>query len=181
MEANAALVALLIAKDAIRDTVYRYCRGIDRLDLDLVRSCYHPDATDQHGSFSGTVDEYLAWVEPLLGKYDRTFHFVGNVVIDFAPPTWGAPQPISTDLKTAWCESYGVAHHEAAGGADHQNLVTGFRFLDRFEDRGAGWAIASRVATTEWSRVDPEAGWWQPPAEFTRGSRDTTDPLYNQG
>ncbi|MER2157629.1 nuclear transport factor 2 family protein, partial [Rhodococcus sp. (in: high G+C Gram-positive bacteria)] len=34
----------LIDKQAIREVVLTYCRGIDRLDFDLVRSAYHPDA-----------------------------------------------------------------------------------------------------------------------------------------
>lgn len=173
-------VGQLVAKDAIRDVVYRYCRGIDRLDLDLVRSCYHPDATDSHGSFHGSVDDYLAWVEPLLARYDRTFHFIGNIIVDFAVPSRGAHNPAESATPVAFCESYGVAHHESAGGPDHNNLVTGFRFVDRFEDRGTGWAIAKRTAVTEWSRVDPETGWWTPPGDFERGNRDHTDPLYNQ-
>jgi hypothetical protein len=36
---------------AIRDLLLRYARGIDRRDLDLVRSCYHADAVDEHGSY----------------------------------------------------------------------------------------------------------------------------------
>ena len=43
----------LIAKQEITDVVYRYARGIDRLDFELVRSCYHPDAYDDHGAFKG--------------------------------------------------------------------------------------------------------------------------------
>ncbi|WP_221890845.1 nuclear transport factor 2 family protein [Microbispora sp. KK1-11] len=30
----------------IHEVVLRYCRGVDRLDMDLVRSAYHPDAID---------------------------------------------------------------------------------------------------------------------------------------
>jgi len=180
---DAVALSRLVASDAIRDVVYRYCRGIDRFDMDLVRSCYHSDATDSHGSFDGDIDAYLAWVEPLLARYDRTFHFIGNLVIDFDPPARGA-KPATTEQACepapamAWSESYGIAHHESAGGPTHSNLVTAFRFIDRFEDRGTGWAIASRIATTEWSRTDPESGWWRPPEGFERGSRDGIDPLY---
>ena len=42
----------------------RYCQGIDRLDMELVRSAYHPDGVDHHTGFDGTVDEYVAWVGP---------------------------------------------------------------------------------------------------------------------
>ena len=46
----------LLDRNEIEEVVLRYCRGIDRRDFDLVRSCYHPDATDRHGSF----DELLS-------------------------------------------------------------------------------------------------------------------------
>ena len=38
----------LLDEAEIRRVHIRYCRGIDRMDWDLVRSCYHPDAIDQH-------------------------------------------------------------------------------------------------------------------------------------
>ncbi len=47
----------LLSKQAIYELQCRYCRGIDRMDQALVRSCYHPDATDEHGSFSGGVED----------------------------------------------------------------------------------------------------------------------------
>src|SRR5262249_11432964 len=62
-------VRALLDEQAIRRVLARYCRGIDRLDQDLVRSCYHPDATEAHGTFTGGLEEYLAWVWKLLGRY----------------------------------------------------------------------------------------------------------------
>lgn len=53
-------------RQEIHDVVLRYCRGIDRLDFGLVRSAYHADAVDHHTGFDGSVEEYLAWVEPKL-------------------------------------------------------------------------------------------------------------------
>ncbi|SDZ41729.1 hypothetical protein SAMN05216215_10714 [Saccharopolyspora shandongensis] len=46
----------------------RYCRGIDRLDLELVRSCYHPGAVDHHVSFDGDRDQFIAWLDVELRK-----------------------------------------------------------------------------------------------------------------
>lgn len=178
MELNSPGMSRLLAKDAITDVLYRYCRGIDRFDLELVRSCYHADATDDHGSFQGGIDDYLAWVEPIVARYDRTFHFVGNIIVDFEQPQRGArTQPVEPG-SVAWAETYGVAHHENAGGPTHANLATAFRFIDRFEHRDGTWAIAARTATTEWSRKDDESNWWIPPDGFERGSRDDSDPIY---
>uniref|UniRef100_UPI001952E840 nuclear transport factor 2 family protein n=1 Tax=Stenotrophomonas maltophilia TaxID=40324 RepID=UPI001952E840 len=55
-----ALQALL-DKDAIRECLYRYCRGIDRQDEDALRASYWPDATDRHGPYSGSADGFIAW------------------------------------------------------------------------------------------------------------------------
>ena len=51
--------ASLADRQAISDLLLSYCRGIDRLDRELVASCFHSDATDTHGSFQGTIDEFI--------------------------------------------------------------------------------------------------------------------------
>lgn len=159
-------IASLRAEAAIRSVVLRYCRAVDRRDFDLLRDCYHPDATDEHGSFTGTVDEYVEWVRPLLAKYTMTMHFVGNLLVELDRP------------DRARAETYGIAVHRGDPVDPTANLTTGFRFIDRFERRSDDWRIARRVATTEWSRVDDAASWWQPPTSFRRGRHDHDDPVY---
>ena len=161
----------LWAEAQIRKVLLQYARGIDRLDLDLVRACYHHDATDSHGSFEGTVDEFLAWVARVLRRYDATMHFLGNPLVEFA-------DSVDDEPLSALVETYGMAFHRAAGGPPERNLVTGFRFIDRFECRNGAWGIARRVATTEWSRVDREDDWWPIPGGMLQGRRDRTDPVY---
>lgn len=164
-EIDAALAAL-VAKREIEDVVLRYCRGIDRMDRELVRSCYHPDATDEHGSFRGGVDEFLDWVFRLLARYESTQHFVGNALIDLAG-------------DAAVAETYGVAWHRSPDPRPQWNLVTGFRYVDRFERRrDAGWRIARRIAVTEWSRIDDPERRWSPPPGLRTGRRDRSDALY---
>ena len=51
----------LADREAIRDCMYRYSRGIDRCDVELLRSAYWPDATDNHTGFVGTREEFIAW------------------------------------------------------------------------------------------------------------------------
>ena len=157
----------LVDAEAIRDVVRRYCRGIDRMDLALVRSCYHPDAVDDHGTFVGTVDEYLEWVERLLVRYDATFHLVANQLVE-----------VEGDLARS--ETYGVAHHRSSDPDPKLNLTIGFRFLDRFERRpGSGWRIARRVATTEWVQAVTPGQAWPIPDGIGVGRRGPDDPLYD--
>jgi hypothetical protein len=50
-----ARIRALIDKDEIRDVIYRYCRAVDRCDLELMLSCYRPDARDHHTFFIGNA------------------------------------------------------------------------------------------------------------------------------
>lgn len=162
-------LARLLDKQEIQETIYAYCRGIDRRDLDTVRACYHPNATDEHGSFSGGVDAYLDWVDGLLARYAWTMHFVGNVLIELED----GPHPVQ-----AVAESYGIAIHRSDDGKPHLNLATAFRYLDRFERREDRWKIAARIAVSEASIQIPAGAWWSTPEAFEKGRRDSSDALY---
>ncbi|MDA3039202.1 MAG: nuclear transport factor 2 family protein [Actinomycetota bacterium] len=134
----------LLAKEEIREVLYRYARGVDRMDFDLVSSCYHPDAYDDHGSFQGDVPGFIAFCRSFLPRFLVTQHFMGNMLIE-----------VSGDV--ARTETYAVAYHrkELADGTGLDD-VFGIRYVDRFEKRDDGaWLIAHRVVATEWRRVDP--------------------------
>ena len=169
----------LVAKQACLDTLMRYTRGIDRCDLELVRSAYHADAYDDHGGYQGSVDGFLAWVEPtVMAMFSCTMHKLGNVSIEI-------------DGNRALAETYAVVHHVAArtptpagstrsvsasGGDGASDLVMGVRYLDRLEDRGDGWKIAHRQMSFEWER-QVEIGSQQEYPGFLRGQRDGSDPV----
>ena len=160
-------IETMLAKQEIREVVMRYCRGIDRMDEALVRSCYHPDATDEHGSFSGGLDEFVAFAWKLLRRCTSTMHFIGNMLIE-----------VQDDAARS--ESYGIAFHRSDSGEPEGNLVTGFRFIDRFERRQDGvWRIARRIATTEWVRVDAPEHHWPMKETLRTGRRDGSDPVYD--
>lgn len=164
------LLRRLLDEREIRDVLMRYCRGIDRMDVELVRSCYHDDATDSHGSFRGTVDEFVTWVWRVLERYTSTMHLLGNVLVEH----------VNDDV--AHVESYGIAFHHTEGGEERGNLVTGFRYVDDFERREVdgtpSWRIARRTAVTEWVRVARADDAWPIPAGMITGRRDRGDPVY---
>src|SRR5262245_52001246 len=55
-------------ESAVKDVVLRYARAIDRMDLELLRDCYHPGAIDDHGGpFLGTIEEFIPWFEAQMG------------------------------------------------------------------------------------------------------------------
>lgn len=158
--------ASLADRQAISDLIATYCRGIDRLDRTLVGSCFHPDATDTHGSFHGSIAAFIDWAFGLLDRYDATMHLVANHLATVR----GA---------AAVAETYGVAHHRSVDPDPRRNLTVGFRYLDRLERRDGGpWLIARRIATTEWVTVPTPGSDWPVPADSAVGRRDGSDPLY---
>ncbi len=163
--ASVAEIETLIARQQIADVIYRYARGIDRLDFDLVRSCYHPDAYDDHGSFAGNVEGFIAAASAFLPRWTATQHFMGNMLIE-----------IEGDCARA--ETYAVAYHrrEDAEG-NGKDDVMGLRYVDRFEKRGA-WKIAHRVVANEWRRVDQVVGARGRGAVGVWGRRDGEDVLH---
>lgn len=163
LEAN---VDELLSRQQIHDVLLRYVRGIDRLDFDLVRSCYHPDATDDHGTYKGDVEGFVAHVGQGLRRFEATMHFLGSPLIVLAG-------------ERATSETYCVAYHRSpAGQAPQTDLVVGVRYLDRLERRAGQWRIADRRVAFEWSRIDPVAERWTFPPEFVLGRRDREDFVY---
>ncbi len=122
--------------------VLRYCRGIDRLDMDLVRSAYHPDGIDNHTGFSGPIDEFVAWVSGALSNFDGTMHFIGNHFVE-------------GQGDVAVSETYGNAIHWGSPADDpRRNFTSGFRYVDHFEKREGRWAVVERWAVREWTRSE---------------------------
>jgi hypothetical protein len=76
------VLAKLVDKQEIHDVLMRYCRGIDRCDEELLRSVYHPDATDNHGQFNGTAADFIPWALQALRRDERTTHFLCNELIE---------------------------------------------------------------------------------------------------
>jgi len=161
----------LLDKQAVHEVVLRYCRGIDRMDPELVRACYHPDATDEHGTFLGTRDEFVDWVMSAVAKFSVTMHVVANHLCEID----------ADDGDVAYAETYGVGYHQGPPADDkRRNFATGFRYVDRFERRDGEWRIASRVAVREWThQILPEQQWEiRPDRDGRRGARDRTDAVY---
>ncbi len=164
MPEPAGLEALL-AKQAIYEVLLRYCRGIDRVDMELVRSCYHPGAIDHHTGFEGDRDQFVLWVEPALRRFAATMHMLGNHLIE-----------LEGDVGRS--ETYCTAFHVADPAQPQSvSITSGLRYVDRFERRAGEWRIAERFALREWLRPEPDQ---RPanPLEGPTGVRGRADPVY---
>ena len=137
----------LLDREAIRDCIYRYCRGVDRADEASLRSAYWPDATDCHGAYSGPVEGFFQWARTVFETGARNIHQVGNILIEFK------------DESSAVVESYFNALQRGPGqdGAVRQFLLAG-RYCDLFEKRSGKWRVAKRVVVFDWVEEQPVPG-----------------------
>ncbi len=167
-EADTRAWRIELDKRACSDLIFRLARALDRCDGPLLRSLFHPDATDDHGYFKGTAAEFADWVLPLLETMERTQHTISNVLVDVAG-------------DRAVGEAYFVAYHDLAGaGGEPLRMTAAGRYLDRFERREGQWKFAHRAAVYDWNAVEPRSDKWDRtpggPRDF--GQRGTGDTLY---
>jgi len=149
-------------KEAIREALMRYCRGVDRLDAEIISSVYHPDAYDDHAGriFTGeTVGQGLVdWMTEIM---DVTSHNITT-------------SNIEVNGATAGSEAYTTSMHLQTIDDVQRTLLAVARYIDRFEKRNGEWKIISRIVVPEFT------GWLQMQRlEFaTLARRDKTDPSY---
>jgi hypothetical protein len=153
----------------IQQVLYRYCRGIDRGDVALIASVYHPGAQDDHGPYKGPGAEFAPWI---VAAMDQTGligqHHITNILIEL-------------EADTARVESYFLAYHpDRLAGAPGEGLAfVGGRYLDRFEKRAGQWKIADRRVIYDFDRTGEKYVPWAAAATgCTRGAKRGEDPSH---
>lgn len=153
-----------LSREAIRRLVTGYCRGADRADAELLASVFWDDATVLAGVHNGSAGQFAHDVTAhIAANLDVSFHSIANEWIE-----------VTGDHGIG--EHYVIAHSRAAG----QDTLTGGRYVDSYERRGAEWKIASRSFVCDWTSTHPttfESGGFYG-ALTLRGSQDRSDPVY---
>ena len=72
----------LLAEQAVRKAATCYSRGVDRSDLDLLKSAFHEDAEVKYGSYDGHHAEFCKIVVDGQADMDYTTHTVVNEYYD---------------------------------------------------------------------------------------------------
>ena len=167
---DAAKLQELLDREAIRDCLYRYCRGVDRADEESLRSSYWPDANDRHGAYSGPAEGFIQAALSIFKTNPRNIHQLSNILIEFTGPTGAA-------VETSF-----LALQRAAGkdGVVGQVLLCG-RYCDRFEKRGEEWKVADRTVVYDWMEeqtVPAQTEIERFAARQPIGGQKPSDPIY---
>jgi hypothetical protein len=158
-------LARLLDRQAITEQIYRYGRGVDRMDAPLTRSCWHGDGTaDYRDMFEGTVDGLIEWMWKVHAAMQTHSHQMTNILIELDA---AADRAVSETYATVALRSVGEAPLD---------IVTRGRYLDRWSRRGGVWAIDHRIHLTD--HMTTLAVPKQIPTD-PNGARDRSDPSYS--
>ena len=138
MTADAAL-QMLLDRAAVHDVLLRYARGVDCKDIDLVASCFTPDAAYEGALARSDIRQALPRLREAMDRYASTLHFLGNVTIE-----------VTGDRASS--ETYAIAYHCPRTG-DRQYVVA-VRYLDELVRHDGRWLITRRRVCREWERYD---------------------------
>jgi ketosteroid isomerase-like protein len=139
-----AILRRLLDESEIRAVLARYARGIDRMDFDEVRACYHEDATDAHGGYNGDIDGFIGHSLKWADRVESKTHVFGQSTIEL-------------DGDSAWVESYCLCllRMKPENGGPPSDRLANIRYVDLFERRDGVWRIARRKLVHSPSRLDP--------------------------
>jgi hypothetical protein len=170
----------LTAEHAIRAKLAQYCQGVDRKQYDLVRDCYHEDATDSHGPYDGDVEGFIGFLHERHAHIGSSMHVIGTTSVVF-----------SEDRRRARSEAYCMTYQHLLPGGDDPFaadadagagswITIACRYVDVFEDRpGAGWKIWRRTVVHEWTKVEDATGYVPLNPDWPQFRRDRTDPVFS--
>jgi len=175
----------------IEKMLYRYARAIDRVDAELLKTVFWPDAVYDGGPYDGTfvtgLDEWLS--HGLRNACAATQHYMINMNIDI-------------EGDRAWSETYLLAYHRTYEGKDGvarflgaeraaaqtqpdkpQDFMVGNRYLDSWEKRDGAWKIKTRRFVVDWCQVsgisDETTGGALAAFQY-RGERSRSDQSYRR-
>ena len=169
-EPSTERVAAIIARQEIANLTMAYCRGVDRADEELLSSVFHDDSTVVSGVFNGNGQDFATEICRIVKTvFDQTFHSIAN-------------QWIEVDGDRAVGETYVVAVSTMTDTEDGKSdMLSGGRYIDRFERRDGVWKISDRTYVSDWSRVDKTSRQMSEgiyAALDLHGSRGPEDPVY---
>ena len=157
----------VLSHQAITELGCRYARGVDRGDAEIIMSAFHDDAAIVSGLINGSVRDFS---EEIGVTIDKTLSCVAHTVTNH----W-----IEVDGDVAVGESYVIAYQNTVGDAP-EDVMTGGRYVDRYERRQGVWKIAHRTFVLDWTTSSPakhlmDSGMFE---GMTTGCRSQADPVY---
>ncbi len=174
MSDDADELQMLVDKNRITELLTRYLRAIDRGDIDTLRACYRPGATEEHGGmYAGSAQGYIDSIQDAL-RHPRSVgtHTLTNILIDL-------------DGARARSEHYVLALTRVRVDGVVTDYLVSSRIIDDLERAEGGWGIIRRRLRFDWSQeLGPRTAMWLggrlDPAQLLHSGKYPDDPIYDE-
>lgn len=159
---DSELLRVLADRQAITDLIHRYCRSVDRLDIELGHSVWHADGVADYGTvYQG---DGRGVIDFICAQHRHTLHHthqIGNILIEL-------------DGDRAGSESYVTAALRVRRGSQLLHMGVWGRYVDRWSRREGRWGLERRIAIRDFDEVREVTAM----NEHDIGRRDPSDPSY---
>ena len=136
-DAPAAVLRWLRDRTVLEDLYSRYAYGVDSVDMELVRSVFHPECVIVGTMEEGTLDDYLDGLEAGLLMYAATMHFKGNHYVELVG-------------DQAFVETWVIGYHMEPPDSPIGHLTLALRYKDDVVRVDDEWKIMRREAVRQW-------------------------------
>lgn len=162
----------------ITEVLHRWSRGVDRLDPDLMRAAFHPDATDDHGHYRGDIEGLIEWIMTRHKTIPFVWHIINNIIIEFAGADVAVVESLCMTIQHYPNASEATVKLLGSGTAGKpMDLIAFARYADRFERRNGHWKIAARTVIYDSQIINESPGVSTAP-NLETGRRDRSDFIY---
>ena len=164
----------LLDKNRITELLTRYLRAIDRADIDTLRACYAPGATEEHGGmYVGPAQGYIDSIADAL-RHPRSVgtHTLTNILVDL-------------DGDRARSEHYVMALTRVRVESVVTDYLVSSRIIDDLQRIDGQWLIRARRLRFDWSQeLGPRPEKWLgghlDPTNLLHSKKFPEDPVYDQ-
>ena len=171
-DVQAKALEVLLAKEAIRQQIYNYCRGLDRMDRALALQVWHPDGTAQYGGGISKGSEFVERAFKLHEGYiSHTHHMVDSIIQVTGDTAVSETTANSSMMQAIDAKAVQGVTNRARGVS--VSLIRG-RYADKWSKRNGRWALDHRRYIEDFRTVQEFPEQPRPGA----GRRDRTDPSY---
>lgn len=153
----------LLDRQEITELLYRYCRSVDRLDVDLGYSIWHSDGVADYGAdvYQGSGRGLIDFICMQHRRALRHSHQISNILI-------------ALEGDRAGSESYVTATLRVQNGHQQRQITVWSRYVDQWSRRDERWGLDRRVMIRDFDEIrDVDVI-----SESDRGRRDRSDPSY---
>ena len=158
----------LLAKEAIRDQIFNYCRALDRIDNELGYTIFSDDAEVDYGpTYKGSGRGFIDMMMDQHRNMISTHHMMTNILIK-----------LNDDCTKAASETYMYAacKYKNRKGEASFTVEARCRDIDKWELRDGKWVIVKRVVAGDNTfLISP----MQYTDDYNNGRDKVKDPSYD--